>query len=127
MWQLRIPSKVKIFMWRILHGIIPLKSIMVNRHVGTSGECPICHVAAEHILHLLFQCHKAREMWRLLGLDSIMEAASSIDWAGSVVVEYLLRSNNNTMPGFENIGLKETISVACWYLWWLRRCQTHDE
>ena len=93
---------------------------MVNRHVGTSGEFPICHAAAEDILHLLFQCHKAREMWRLPGLDSIMEAASSIDWAGSVVVEYLLRSNNNTMPGFENIGLKETISVACWYLWWLR-------
>jgi ribonuclease HI len=26
-----------------------------------------------------------------------------------------------------NIGLKETISVACWYLWWLRRRITNNE
>ena len=28
---------------------------------------------------------------------------------------------------FRSIGLKETIMVACWYIYWLRRRRTHDE
>ena len=34
LWKLKIPSKIKILCWRALHGIIPLKSILVNRHIG---------------------------------------------------------------------------------------------
>jgi hypothetical protein len=52
LWKLQIPSKVKIFMWRALHGILPLKSILANRHIGTTGECPVCHQGAEDIRHL---------------------------------------------------------------------------
>jgi hypothetical protein len=37
LWKLKIPGKVKIFIWRAMHGIIPVKSILANRHVGTSG------------------------------------------------------------------------------------------
>jgi hypothetical protein len=36
LWQLKIPSKINIFAWRSLHGLIPLKSILANRYVGTS-------------------------------------------------------------------------------------------
>jgi len=78
-------------------------------------------------LHLLFQCNTARELWSLLGLDLLIENAALDDRAGSAVLEALLRRSDNSMPGFENIGLKETIIVACWYLWWIRRRRTHDE
>jgi hypothetical protein len=61
-WQLKLPSKIKIFLWRALHGIIPLKSILANRHVGTSGQCPVCLLAAEDVKHLLFQCDMARDL-----------------------------------------------------------------
>ena len=43
LWKLQIPHKVQIFGWRALHGILPLKCILANRYIGTSGECPICH------------------------------------------------------------------------------------
>jgi hypothetical protein len=85
------PSKVKIFIWRALHGILPLKSILANTHVGTSGECTICHIGAEDIHHLLFTCETAHEIWRQLGLSQVMEDAQSVDKAGSVVLEHLLR------------------------------------
>jgi hypothetical protein len=29
-WRMKIPSKIKIFLWRALHGIIPLKCILSN-------------------------------------------------------------------------------------------------
>jgi hypothetical protein len=43
LWHLKLPSKVKIFNWRSLHGIVPLKCIIANRHIGTSASCPICN------------------------------------------------------------------------------------
>jgi hypothetical protein len=32
-WQLKLPGKIKIFTWHALHGILPLKLILVNRHI----------------------------------------------------------------------------------------------
>jgi hypothetical protein len=60
---LNVPSKVKIFMWRFLHGILPLKSILANRHIGNNGSCPICRLGAEDTNHLFFRCHVAQEVW----------------------------------------------------------------
>jgi hypothetical protein len=37
LWKLKIPGKVKIFSWRALHGILPLKCILANRHIGESA------------------------------------------------------------------------------------------
>jgi hypothetical protein len=67
LWQLKIPSKVKIFIWRALHGILPLKSILYNRHIGTTGGCPICNQGPEDISHLLFQCEAAQNLWESFG------------------------------------------------------------
>jgi hypothetical protein len=78
-WKLKIPSKVKKNVWQVLHGILPLKSVLCNRHIGTSGECPICGLHAEDILHLLFNCDPAKEIWECLGLSSIIANAMLAD------------------------------------------------
>ena len=127
LWKLKIPSKVKIFIWRALHGITPLKCILINRHIGTSGECPICHQGAEDVCHLLFVCPTARDLWTSLGLLEVIDESGQEDRFGSVILEILLRNHDNTIEGLEGIGLKETISIACWYLWWLRRRRTNNE
>jgi hypothetical protein len=31
------------------------------------------------------------------------------------------------MPGFDALGLKEIVAVTAWYIWWVRRRQTHNE
>ena len=43
LWKLPVPRKVQVFGWRLLRGIIPLRAILTNRHVGSNGACPICH------------------------------------------------------------------------------------
>jgi hypothetical protein len=82
LWKLKIPSKCKIFVWRALHGIVPLRSILVNRHIGQSGECPVCHLGPEDVRHLLFQCATARELWRELGILNVINEAINIDLSG---------------------------------------------
>jgi ribonuclease HI len=127
LWQLKIPAKVKIFAWRALHGIIPLKAILANRHIGTSGSCPVCNLDAEDIRHLLFTCPAATIVWQNLGLSQIIDDVLLEDRAGSAVLEYILNKQNNDLEGFTLFGVKEVVLVACWYLWWLRRQRTHDE
>jgi hypothetical protein len=126
-WQLKLLGKIKIFLWRALHGVIPLKSILANRHVGTSGQCPVCLQAGEDVKHLLFQCDTARDLWRTLGLLDVIDEAMQLDRSGSVILEILFRGQDLMMPGFASLGLKEVVAVTCWYLWWIRRRRTHNE
>jgi hypothetical protein len=119
--KIHISSKVKIFIWRALHGILTLKEILANRHIGNVGSCPICGLGAEDVLHLLFTCTKAQETWAELGISEEIEDALHSDRDGSAVLEHLLLKKDRSVPGFDHINLRELISVTCWYLWWLRR------
>jgi ribonuclease HI len=108
------------------NGILPLKSILVNRHIGTSGECPICQLGPEDIKHLLFLCPVATDLWRALGISEIINEALVVDRAGSAVLESLLSGQDKKFPNFD-MGLGETIAVACWYMWWIRRRRVRNE
>jgi hypothetical protein len=56
----------------------------------------------------------------------VIDEALIIDRSGSAVLEFLLWDQDKVLPGVD-IGRKETIGVACWYLWWIRCQHTHDE
>jgi hypothetical protein len=127
LWRLKLPSKVKVFIWRSLHGIVPLNCILANRDIDTSASCPICNQGPEDMRHLLFQCPIAVQLWESLGLLGYITSALCEDRAGSGVLEFLLWKEDNNVPDFDALGFKETIAVACWYLWWLGRQQTHNE
>ena len=75
LWSLKVPSKVKIFLWRCLHNAIPCQCVLANRHIGTSGQCPVCKVNAEDISHALFRSPWAGEIWRSIGLHEMILAA----------------------------------------------------
>jgi hypothetical protein len=79
LWKLQIPSKIKIFIWRAIHGIIPLKCILANRHIGNSSECPICKQGPEDIQHLLFLCPATQDLWTQLGLQDVINGATLED------------------------------------------------
>jgi hypothetical protein len=104
-----------------------LKSILFNRHIGTSGECPICSQDAKDVRHLLFECHVAEEMWRAFGLFELIEEAATTDRSGSGILELVLRMTDKPLPGFDSIQVKETVATVCWYIWWIRRRRTHNE
>jgi ribonuclease HI len=103
-----------------------LKGILASRHVGTISACPICQQDPEDILHLLFQCPTAADLWGTFGLQNFIDAFISANQSGSVVLEQILKSNSNVIPGLD-LGLKEVVSTVAWYLWWIRRRRTHNE
>ena len=46
-WKLSCPAKVKIFLWRTLHGTLPCRATLTNRHMKVSPSCPTCSQGVE--------------------------------------------------------------------------------
>ena len=90
-WKPKAPSTVKIFIGRTLHEILPLKCILVNRHIDTrtSGQCPICNQGHGDIMHLLFACPTAKFLWQEPNLSTMIKEATQVDRASYVVLEHI--------------------------------------
>uniref|UniRef100_A0A453ESM3 Reverse transcriptase zinc-binding domain-containing protein n=1 Tax=Aegilops tauschii subsp. strangulata TaxID=200361 RepID=A0A453ESM3_AEGTS len=126
-WKLACPAKVKIFLWHMLHGTIPCRVTLANRHVKVSPICPICSEGLEDTKHMLFRFTKAKEVWKRLGLDDIIEKACEIDRAGEAVLEYLLLLPDQHLWILGCHNVREMIAISAWYLWWERRKLVHNE
>jgi ribonuclease HI len=62
-----------------------------------------------------------------MNITDIIDDVVLNDRFGSGVLEVLLRRECNNLQGYTDFGLKEVITIGCWYLWWLRRKRTHGE
>lgn len=56
LWKLNIPPKWALFIWKLLHRILPVRVILRSRGIETAVCCPRCLVEEESIEHLCFQC-----------------------------------------------------------------------
>ena len=91
LWKLKVPAKIKIFGWRVLHGLLPRRGILANRHIGNVSSCPVCQEGCEDIKHLLFSCNRAKEIWRLLGISDEVHRLLQVDRSGSVILAEVIR------------------------------------
>jgi hypothetical protein len=66
-WKLKIPLKIKIFMWYIYKEVVLTKDNLAKRKWNEGKQCCFCH-DNETIMHLFFECHYAKFMWDLLYL-----------------------------------------------------------
>jgi hypothetical protein len=41
-WKLRIPSKIKVFLWRLACASIPSADVLHHRNMSTRDKCGIC-------------------------------------------------------------------------------------
>jgi len=126
LWQLQIPSKIKIFGRRVLHGDLPCKGILANRHIENSSSCPACHDDCEDIKHFLFTCSRAKEIWQSLGVWRKLERVLESDRSGSVLVADLIKISR-PLEKLNSFGLAELILTGGWYIWWERRKFVHGE
>jgi hypothetical protein len=64
LWSLKVPLKIKIFMWYLIRGVVLTKDNLLRHNWHGDSKCAFCH-SDESIQHLFFACHYAQFMWRL--------------------------------------------------------------
>ena len=64
-WALKVPSKVRNFIWRACSNIFPTKDNLQHRRVKVDSRCDICCQQPEKYSHLLWECPMARNVWAI--------------------------------------------------------------
>lgn len=63
-WHLKVPTRIKVFMWKLWRYILPVREILTNRGVIMGCSlCPFCTLADETIFHLFWECTSLRKCW----------------------------------------------------------------
>ena len=53
-WSAKVAPKVKLFMWRLIQGIIPTKDRLQERGILTNVHCAMCGEQRESTKHVFF-------------------------------------------------------------------------
>lgn len=65
LWQLKLPLKIKIFLWLMLKNSILTKDNLLRRGWAGCEQCHFC-LAKETVDHLFFRCTAARFIWQVV-------------------------------------------------------------
>ncbi|KAL2939248.1 hypothetical protein RDABS01_007880 [Bienertia sinuspersici] len=57
------PLKLNHFVWRACKGALAVKERLYDRYIIPSKECQICGSSSESIIHAIFFCKNAQEVW----------------------------------------------------------------
>jgi hypothetical protein len=99
-----------------MRGILPLKSILIIRHIGDSGQFPLCQIQPEMVMHMMFQCNGAASIWKALGTDNIIWEALHVDRSASAFLQEILKFPTKSVPGYSSINIQDLVAVSCWYI-----------
>uniref|UniRef100_A0A803PH33 Uncharacterized protein n=1 Tax=Cannabis sativa TaxID=3483 RepID=A0A803PH33_CANSA len=116
-WKLQLPSKLRIFVWKVFHNVLPVASELNRRHIAASPYCPLCKLQQETIPHALFLCSRAKEVWRISGLNLNFKLAAS-----SSAEEFLLYVSEHT----STLEFEQFLTL-CWSIWFERNAEFHDK
>lgn len=62
-WKLEFPRKITIFMWKLLHKLIPIGDTLKKRGINTQDICPICKDGLEDDNYFFMTCTFAKAFW----------------------------------------------------------------
>ncbi|GFS46281.1 hypothetical protein Acr_00g0101210 [Actinidia rufa] len=87
LWQLKIPSKIKVFAWKCCMNILPVKANFIQKKMSVSGSCDSCG-GGETVRHCFQECEFADSVWAAVGLYPVWQdgaLSSFFDWVWRIV------------------------------------------
>lgn len=112
-WGLKVPQKLKHFLWKACNNILPVRENLRKRRVVPTTECTICNKEVESVKLALLFCEWTRPVWfgNPLQLVPTRIGTSTIStWLVNRVEEF------KVFPEFRDSAL---ISIVCslWMIW----------
>jgi hypothetical protein len=71
LWKVVVPSKLRLFAWRLARSSLPMGEVRAHRHMANSPRCPVCNAANDTWIHSLLECDMAHSVW-VLREDDLM-------------------------------------------------------
>lgn len=69
-WRWAWPERVRLFLWKALHGILQTNSERVRRHMADWNLCPICGGENETPFHVFRDCNRINLLWNCLPIPN---------------------------------------------------------
>lgn len=89
------PAKVKVFLWRAAHRVLPTKVNLLRRGVQGGVECGICKSDLETEWHSFVTCPFARSCWRVSGMENVIQSGMANSDSVSDLIFSLLSHVND--------------------------------
>ncbi|MBA0555058.1 hypothetical protein Golob_014120, partial [Gossypium lobatum] len=115
LWQIQVPSKIKITVWRILHNYIPTRANRFTRRVIASPSCPKCNREVETNAHEMMGCESTKIIWESLGFNGLNIAD----------VEELWERFTQRLKNYQPITCR-SILITAWAIWFGRNKQVME-
>lgn len=89
-WGLPIPQKIKFFLWKCCHNVLPVKENLRKKRLTASAVCPLCEMEDESVEHALLFCDWTRAVWFGLQIQCVPSRnsiSSFHEWFGQRLKE----------------------------------------
>ena len=108
-WRLKVPNKIRNFTWRACWNILPTKANLFRWKITADNICEVCGNFEETTAHVLWNCHRAKEVWKEISLDTdkVMNRCSEF-------LDLLWYARNVKQWPEEDIGL---MVITAWGIW----------
>jgi hypothetical protein len=108
LWKIKIPMKVRIFLWEVLkHSILTKDNLLKRGWIG-NDQCQFCG-GKETIQHLLFSCGLAKLVWQVVCAFHLVRPPKNVeDLFGAWIKSFLKTQRNLVLCG---------AAALCWTLW----------
>lgn len=105
LWNLKIPNKVKHFLWRALSNCLPTKVLLLTKRVQVNASCAMCNDSHESIMHILVLCPFAVDNWTRSNVLCISgEFSTFMEWLQLV---FQKQQSDDILA----------VTMICWMIW----------
>ena len=77
LWKVKVPSKVRIFAWRLSHTSLPTGTTRHGRKMADTSACSLCGAENDTWRHSLLDCRMARCVWALGDEETVEHVLSN--------------------------------------------------
>jgi len=117
LWSIKVPSKIKVFLWRLAKYSIPTADVRHRRHMAQTSVCSICG-GQDSWKHSLLECNMARCVWALQSDE---------------IVEFISQARDDNARGWLHEAIRGLdhdhrvrLFVSMWAIWYARRKAIHE-
>ncbi|XP_058732933.1 uncharacterized protein LOC131604515 [Vicia villosa] len=115
MWGAKVPSKLKVFGWRLIQDRLPTKNLLLRRGILQQMEdvlCVFCHTNEEDVNHVFLLCPRMKLLWcKILNWLNILN--NSEDECRS----HLLKCVEAQLGKIERRRVCDIWMTTCWCVW----------